>query len=86
MRFLILLSWFVSPILWATPIKLTFWHSMTGEKGKLLSSLTQEFNELPENAGRFQVVPQFVGTYEEGLNKLRTALLAKQGQIGRAHV
>ncbi len=79
MQFLLLLSCLFCSILWAAPIKLTFWHSMTGEKGKLLSSLTQEFNELPENAGRFQVVPQFVGTYEEGLNKLRTALLAKQG-------
>lgn len=63
----------------AAPIKLTFWHSMTGEKGKLLASLTEEFNQSKENQGRFIVVPQFVGTYEEGLNKLRTSLLAKQG-------
>ena len=65
--------------LMAAPIPLTFWHSMTGEKGKLLGQLTEEFNRSPENQDRYKVVPQFVGTYEEGLNKLRTSLLAKQG-------
>lgn len=65
--------------IWGAPAQLTFWHSMTGEKGKLLGELTEEFNRSPENGGRYEVVPQFVGTYEEGLNKLRTSLLAKKG-------
>jgi sn-glycerol 3-phosphate transport system substrate-binding protein len=72
------LSVFVTNV-WGMPAQLTFWHSMTGEKGKLLGELTQEFNRSPQNGGKYEVVPQFVGTYEEGLNKLRTSLLAQQG-------
>ena len=56
-----------------------FWHSMAGEKGKLLSEIVEEFNTEPENRGRAQVKLQFIGGYEEGLNKLRTALIAKRG-------
>ncbi len=79
MRKILFLSLFLSAISWSAPVKLIFWHSMTGEKGKLLGLLTEEFNKSPKILGHFEVVPQFVGTYEEGLNKLRTALLAKQG-------
>ena len=76
---LFFILWIFSLGLRAAPIQITFWHSMTGEKGKLLGELTEEFNKSKENLDRFKVVPQFVGTYEEGLNKLRTSLLAKQG-------
>jgi len=58
---------------------ITFWHSMTGAKGKLLGELVQAFNEAPENQGRVKALAQFVGNYEEGLNKTRTAMLAKRG-------
>ncbi len=58
---------------------LQFWHSMTGEKGKLLQELVTEFNLLPESKGRVEIQPQFVGTYEEAINKVRTSLLAKRG-------
>lgn len=75
----LLLLIFLSLRLDANPRKIVFWHSMTGEKGRLLGELVEEFNNSKDNQGRFKVVPQFVGTYEEGLNKLRTALLAKQG-------
>ena len=63
----------------AAPLKLTFWHSMSGEKGKLLGGLIKTFNESPQYKSTYQVVPQFVGTYDEGLNKIRTSLLAAQG-------
>lgn len=58
-------------------VTIQFWHSMTGDKGKLLGELVQAFNEA--NAGKIKAQAQFVGTYEEGLNKTRTALLAKRG-------
>jgi sn-glycerol 3-phosphate transport system substrate-binding protein len=63
----------------AAPVALEFWHSMSGEKGELLHSIVEKFNSSPENEGRVRVELQFVGSYEEGLNKLRTALLADRG-------
>jgi sn-glycerol 3-phosphate transport system substrate-binding protein len=63
----------------AEPVTLEFWHSMSGQKGVLLQTIVDRFNALPENAGRARVELQFVGSYEEGLNKLRTALLAHRG-------
>ncbi|HVE12593.1 MAG TPA: ABC transporter substrate-binding protein [Elusimicrobiota bacterium] len=63
----------------AAPVVLQFWHSMSGPKGALLQEIAADFNAAPENAGKVRVEPQFVGTYEEGLNKLRTALLARRG-------
>jgi sn-glycerol 3-phosphate transport system substrate-binding protein len=61
------------------PIVLQFWHSMTGAKNKLLDGIVNDFNSLPENKGRLSVQSQFVGSYEEGLNKLRTALIGGKG-------
>ncbi|HEX4047965.1 MAG TPA: ABC transporter substrate-binding protein [Elusimicrobiota bacterium] len=63
----------------AAPVTLEFWHSMSGEKGELLQAIVDKFNASPENAGRVRVELQFVGSYEDGLNKLRTALLADRG-------
>jgi sn-glycerol 3-phosphate transport system substrate-binding protein len=58
---------------------LQFWHSMGGQKGKLLKEIVQEFNALPENKDKTEVQVQYVGSYEEGLNKLRTALIGGRG-------
>jgi sn-glycerol 3-phosphate transport system substrate-binding protein len=63
----------------AAPQILQFWHSMGGHKGVLLKEIVQGFNSLPENLGKVEVQLQYVGTYEEGLNKLRTALLGGRG-------
>jgi sn-glycerol 3-phosphate transport system substrate-binding protein len=52
---------------------------MTGSKNKLLDGIVQDFNNLPENKGKITVFSQFVGSYEEGLNKLRTALIGGKG-------
>src|SRR5262245_48519583 len=60
----------------AEPITVQFWYSMSGQKGKLLNSMIADFNALPENAGKVRVESQFIGSYEEGLNKLRTGLMA----------
>jgi sn-glycerol 3-phosphate transport system substrate-binding protein len=79
MRLVLLIGLFIQVQLWGAPRQLTFWHSMTGEKGKLLVKLVEEFNRLPENVGQVEIRPQFAGSYEEGLNKIRTALLAGQG-------
>lgn len=75
MRLVILLFFLVS---WlpagATELEIEFWHSMTGEKGKLLSDIVADFNRTHE--GKIKVRQQFVGSYDEGLNKLRTAVIA----------
>lgn len=63
----------------AEVIKLDFWHSMGGEKGKLIREIVEDFNNLKENQNLISVKSQYVGTYEEGLNKLRTALLGGEG-------
>jgi sn-glycerol 3-phosphate transport system substrate-binding protein len=63
----------------AAEITLQFWHSMSGDKSKLVNQMVDAFNEAPEHKGKIRVQQQFVGTYEEGLNKTRTALMANQG-------
>jgi sn-glycerol 3-phosphate transport system substrate-binding protein len=68
----------VSPAFAAATV-LQFWHSMGGQKGNLLKEIVQEFNDLPENKDKLEVIVQFVGSYEEGLNKLRTALIGGRG-------
>ncbi len=63
----------------AEEITVQFWHSMAGEKGKLLGEMVEAFNQAPEYKGKIKAVTQFIGTYEEGLNKTRTSILAKVG-------
>lgn len=60
-------------------VTLQFWHSMSGDKGKLVQEIVNDFNASAEAQGKVTVQVQFVGTYEEGLNKLRTSLLANKG-------
>ncbi len=79
MKLLFVLALLLVNLASAAPVKaLQFWHSMSGEKGKLLQGIVAEFNKANASKG-YEVQTQFVGTYEEGLNKLRTALLAKRG-------
>ena len=79
MRVFFLLAFFTGNLTSAAPPKaLQFWHSMSGEKGKLLQGIVADFNKANAVKG-FEVQTQFVGTYEEGINKVRTALLAKRG-------
>jgi sn-glycerol 3-phosphate transport system substrate-binding protein len=75
----ILLSAFLAMPAFAQPMVLQFWHSMGGKKRTLLQSIVKDFNSLPENKGKVEVRPQYIGSYEEGLNKLRTALIGGGG-------
>lgn len=68
-----------APCFSATPLKLEFWHSMGGEKGRLIKKIVEDFNARSENQGRILIESQYVGNYDEGLNKLRTALLGEAG-------
>lgn len=79
-RFLVLLlAWLACATSRAAPLEIRFWHSMTGPKGVLLQEIVDEFNAAPGNRDRLFVNLQFVGTYNEGMNKLRTALLGGKG-------
>ncbi|MEZ4750882.1 MAG: hypothetical protein R3B54_09755 [Bdellovibrionota bacterium] len=54
---------------------------MSGPKAKVIDELVADFNALPENKGKAQVVAQYVGSYPEGVNKLRTALIGNRGPL-----
>jgi sn-glycerol 3-phosphate transport system substrate-binding protein len=69
-------AWLASGGAARAEVTVQFWHSMTGHLGEVLGGLVQRFNSSPAAQGKIRVELQFVGTYEEGLNKLRTALLA----------
>lgn len=60
----------------ATSRTIIFWHSMGGEKGRILGEIIESFNRQQD--GKIRVEGQYVGTYDEGLNKLRTAVIAKR--------
>jgi len=57
-------------------IDLTFWHGMSGSNGEAINALVDQFNKSQD---RITVDPQFQGTYEESINKLRTVMRTKQG-------
>ncbi|MCB0405426.1 MAG: ABC transporter substrate-binding protein [Bdellovibrionales bacterium] len=78
MKLLILASLILSgPLQAATTIQ--FWHSMSGPKAKVIDQLVADFNARAENKGKAEVVAQYVGSYPEGVNKLRTALIGNRG-------
>lgn len=60
----------------ASPVTLDFWHSMTGDKSQVLEKIATEFNSLPVNKEKVQIKLTYVGTYTDGINKLRTSLMA----------
>ena len=74
----VLFAVFVSVSAHAT-MTLEFWHSMSGAKGELLKKLVETFNREPQNVGVREVKLQYAGTYIEGLNKLRSSLMAHRG-------
>ncbi len=79
-RSMILVMAFWSTSLQAEPVtRIEFWHSMSAAKGKLLEELVERFNALPENQGTMRIAPTFIGSYEDGINKLRTAMVGKRG-------
>ncbi len=62
-------------------ITIDFWHSMGGVLGEATEALVKDFNAAQS---RITVRSQFVGSYDDGLNKLQAALRA--GGQGRPHV
>ena len=63
----------------AAPVTIDFWHSMTGDKSLLLEQLVADFNKNPANKERMKISMTYVGNYVEGINKLRTSLIANKG-------
>ncbi|WP_422656738.1 ABC transporter substrate-binding protein [Paenibacillus sp. EC2-1] len=58
------------------PVKVVWWHSMSGELGTVADKLVSDFNaEHPE----IQVEGVFQGTYDESLNKLKASLGSDSG-------
>ncbi|RTI13010.1 ABC transporter substrate-binding protein [Thermus scotoductus] len=54
-----------------TRTEVSFWHSMDGPAGRLLSTFAQEFNA---RQGLYRVVPQYAGDYRDAETKLVAAL------------
>ncbi|MUG64817.1 extracellular solute-binding protein [Paenibacillus campinasensis] len=58
------------------PIKVVWWHSMSGELGTAVDQLIAEFNSSRSD---IQVEGVFQGTYDESLNKLKASLGSNSG-------
>lgn len=58
-------------------VDLTFWHSMGGTNGQALQTMVDDFNK--EHEGHIKVTAQYQGTYDDGINKFKTAMVAKNG-------
>ncbi|MGE6227769.1 ABC transporter substrate-binding protein [Paenibacillus chitinolyticus] len=60
----------------ASPVKITFWHSMSGELGTVTDKLISDFNASQKDV---QVEGIFQGTYDESLNKMKASMDSKSG-------
>lgn len=63
----------------ARPVEIEYWHSMTGDKSDRMIELIKEFNARADVKTRLVINPQYVGTYNDGINKLRAATMAGKG-------
>ncbi|GAA5335220.1 MULTISPECIES: ABC transporter substrate-binding protein [Thermus] len=70
------LGWLLLAPVQAQRVTVEFWHSMGGVLGEATEKLVQEFNRS-QNA--VQVKSQYVGSYDDGINKLLAALRAGRG-------
>lgn len=57
--------------------KITFWHSMGGVNGEAIDYLVQKFNE--ENDKGITVESQYQGSYDDAINKLKSAQIGNMG-------
>ncbi|WP_172254146.1 ABC transporter substrate-binding protein [Saccharibacillus deserti] len=55
----------------AGPVKVVWWHAMSGELGGVVDELVKQFNDSQDEV---EVEAVFQGTYDESLNKLKTAM------------
>lgn len=53
------------------PVKVVWWHSMSGELGQTLDQLVSDFNNSQQDV---QVEAVYQGTYDESLNKLKATM------------
>lgn len=60
----------------AQQVAIEFWHSMGGVLGEATEALVQEFNKTQREV---RVKSQYVGSYDDGINKLLAALRAGRG-------
>lgn len=58
------------------PVKVVWWHSMSGELGKAIDKLVADFNASQKDV---VVEAVFQGTYDESLNKMKTSMDSKSG-------
>lgn len=56
---------------------ITFWHAMGGVNGEALDTLVKKFNE--ENEYGITVVSEYQGSYDDSINKLKSAQLGNMG-------
>ena len=56
---------------------ITFWHAMGGVNGEALDHMVQKFNE--ENEFGITVDSQYQGSYDDSINKLKSAQLGNMG-------
>lgn len=59
------------------PVTLTFWHSMGGVNGEAIDYLVNKFNT--ENTESITVDAQYQGSYDDAINKLRSAQIGNMG-------
>lgn len=59
-------------------IKISFWHSMSGELGKQTELLINDFNA---SQSEYKIVPSFRGEYEESMISLISAFRGKQQPV-----
>ena len=56
---------------------ISFWHSMGGVNGQAIDTLVQKFNE--ENEYGITVEAEYQGSYDDALNKLKSAQMGNMG-------
>lgn len=57
--------------------EITFWHAMGGVNGEALEYLVNKFNE--ENEYGIKVISEYQGSYDDALNKLKSAQMGNMG-------
>ncbi len=60
----------------SSPVKVVWWHSMSGDVGKAAQQLVDEFNASHKD---IVVQAEYQGTYDESLNKLKASLGSDSG-------
>lgn len=61
----------------AKETNITFWHSMGGVNGEAINALVDKFNK--ENTSGIKVEAQYQGSYDDAINKLKSAQIGNMG-------